>query len=113
MVNYKEKKILITGDLDEEGEKKLLQKYSGTNVLKADILKLGHHGSRYSTSDEFLNEVNPKYCVIQVGKNNYGHPHTKTIEKCDKKCIILLRNDIHGAIGFSLDEEKIKYCSMY
>ena len=113
MVNYKGKKILITGDLDEEGEKKLLQKYSGTNVLKADILKLGHHGSRYSTSDEFLNEVNPKYCVIQVGKNNYGHPHTKTIEKCDKKCIILLRNDIHGAIGFSLDEEKIKYCSMY
>ena len=62
---------------------------------------------------EFLNEVSPEYGVIQVGKNNYGHPHTKTIEKCEEKCIILLRNDIHGAIGFSLEEDYIEYCTMF
>ena len=113
MINYKNKKIMITGDLDEEGESKMLEYYKGTDLLKADILAIGHHGSRYSTSTEFLKEVSPKYGVIQVGKNNYGHPHVKTIEKCEEKCIILLRNDIHGAIGFSLEEDHIEYCTMF
>ena len=113
MINYKNKKIMITGDLDEEGESKMLEYYKGTDLLKADILAIGHHGSRYSTSTEFLKEVSPKYGVIQVGKNNYGHPHVKTIEKCEEKCIILLRNDIHGAIGFSLEEDRIEYCTMF
>lgn len=112
MINYRGKKILITGDLDAEGEKELLKHYKGRDVLKADILKVGHHGSRFSTSIDFLNVVSPKYCVIQVGKNNYGHPHAKTIEKCEEKCIMILRNDMHGAIGFSLDEEQIEYCTM-
>lgn len=113
MISYKNKKIMITGDLDEEGEGKMIEYYKGTDLLKADILAIGHHGSRYSTSMEFLNEVSPEYGVIQVGKNNYGHPHTKTIEKCEEKCIILLRNDIHGAIGFSLEEDYIEYCTMF
>ena len=113
MINYKNKKIMITGDLDAEGEVKMLEYYKGTDLLKADILAIGHHGSRYSTSTEFLKEVSPKYGVIQVGKNNYGHPHVKTIEKCEEKCIILLRNDIHGAIGFSLEEDYIEYCTMF
>lgn len=113
MVSYKNKKIMITGDLDAEGEVKMLEYYKGTDLLKADILAIGHHGSRYSTSTEFLNEVSPKYGVIQVGKNNYGHPHVKTIEKCEEKCIILLRNDIHGAIGFFLEEDHIEYCTMF
>ena len=113
MISYKNKKIMITGDLDEEGEGKMIEYYKGTDLLKADILAIGHHGSRYSTSMEFLNEVSPKYGVIQVGKNNYGHPHVKTIEKCEEKCIILIRNDIHGAIGFSLEEDYIEYCTMF
>ena len=120
MINYEGTKILITGDLDETGEAKMMRYYSDLeahgserqNPLKAHILKLGHHGSQYSTSTEFLNAVDPKYCVIQVGDNNYGHPHTKIIEKCFKKCIILLRNDIHGAIGFAFEERTIKYCTM-
>ena len=113
IINYNGKKIMITGDLDEEGERRMLEYYKGTDLLKADILAIGHHGSRYSTSTEFLKEVSPKYGVIQVGKNNYGHPHVKTIEKCEEKCIILLRNDIHGAIGFSLEEDYIEYCTMF
>ncbi len=104
MVNYEGYRILITGDLDIKGEKDMIEFYEGTDRLKADILKIGHHGSKDSTCDEFLEAVSPKVCVIQVGKNNYGHPAPKIIENCHKNCIILLRNDIHGAIGFSFGE---------
>ena len=109
MVHYKGERILVTGDIDDEGEKRMVQHYKGTNKLKADILKVGHHGSQYSTCDEFLDVVNPKFCVIQVGKNNYGHPHMKIIEKCHKKGIIILRNDLNGAIGFSIKDGILKY----
>ncbi len=112
MLYYMGKKVLITGDLDSDGESKMVEAYKNTGKLKADILAAGHHGSQYSTSKVFLEEVNPQYCVIQVGKNNYGHPHTKTIENLEEKCIIILRNDIHGAIGFSLDEANIGYVTM-
>ena len=112
MVHYYGAKILVTGDLDKEGEKKMLAHYKDGSYLKSDILGIGHHGSQYSTSDEFLDTVKPKYCVIQVGKNNYGHPHAKTIEKCIKKGIILLRNDENGAVGFSIKNKNIEYHTM-
>ena len=112
MLHYNDKKVLITGDLDAEGEEGLLKAYGKTGKLKADIMQIGHHGSQYSTSDDFLDAVNPKYCIIQVGKNNYGHPHTKIIEKLKQRCIMILRNDIHGAVGFSFEHEKIKYFTM-
>ena len=102
MIWYGHWKILITGDLDEEGEKEMLAFYAGTDILKADILKIGHHGSKTSTSQAFLDAVDPAVAVIQVGKNNvYGHPAQKTIEKCMKKDIIVYRNDEQGAIGIS------------
>ena len=112
MVYYKSIKILITGDIDSEGEKKIIEYYKGTNKLKSHILKVGHHGSKYSTCDEFLDAVNPKFCVIQVGDNNYGHPHMKIIEKCHKKGIIILRTDNNGAIGFDIKDGVLKYNTM-
>lgn len=105
MVTYEDYKILITGDLDEEGEKELMRLYEGTDKLKADILKIGHHGSGGSTCDQFLNAVDPDICVIQAGKNNYGHPDPKVIEKCRENCIMVFRTDIHGAVGFSFGRE--------
>lgn len=107
MVHIKGYKVLITGDLDSEGERQLIKKYHGTDILKADILKIGHHGSKNSTCEEFLQEVMPEYAVIQVGKNNYGHPHTEVIEKCQKTDIIVLRNDYNGAVGFSFGKGEI------
>ena len=112
MVYYKGIKILITGDIDSEGEKQIIEYYKGTNKLKSHILKVGHHGSKYSTCDEFLDAVNPKFCVIQVGDNNYGHPHMKIIEKCRKKGIIILRTDNNGAIGFDIKDGVLKYNTM-
>lgn len=107
MIFYKEYRILVTGDLDEKGEKMMLEKYSKTDALSADVLKIGHHGSPTSTCDEFLEAVNPAYAVIQTGKNNYGHPSPKIIEKCVEKGIIVYRNDYHGAVGFSFGKRGI------
>lgn len=111
MITYNKTKILITGDLDSEGEKEMMEYYGDSDILKADILKIGHHGSQYSTSEEFLEKVDPVYSIIQVGRNNYGHPHAKTIEKIRKKGIIL-RNDENGAVGFNLEKGKIECCTM-
>ena len=107
LVYFYEYKILVTGDLDEEGENSIINKYKGTDKLTSDVLKIGHHGSKYSTSQEFLDTVDPKYAVIQVGRNNYGHPAAEVIEKCQKKGIIVLRNDYNGAVGFSLKNDEI------
>ncbi len=71
--------FLFTGDLATEGEEILLQ----TNFdLDSEILKIGHHGSKYSSSPEFLQAVNPEFCIIQYGDDNkFGHPHQETIER--------------------------------
>lgn len=112
MIYLKGYKILVTGDLDGEGEREMVAYYKNSRKLKADILKVGHHGSKTSTTDLLLEAVEPKYAVIQVGKNNYGHPHIKIIEKCDKKGIMVLRNDTHGAVGFSFSKDKYSCCTM-
>ena len=62
--------VLITGDLGEEGEHDLVERYRGTGVLDCDVLKVCHHGSKYSSSAEFLEAVSPKVALIGVGKNN-------------------------------------------
>ena len=107
MVYYKEYRILITGDLDQAGEKEMLEKYAGTVKLKADILKIGHHGSAGSTSQAFLDAIEPIYAVIQVGENYYGHPTAEVLEKCQNSGIIVLRNDYNGAVGFSFRKGRI------
>lgn len=108
MVNFRGCRVLITGDLDAEGERSMVAHYRGTDRLRADILKIGHHGSAGSTSDELLRAARPQFAVIQVGNNNYGHPDTKIIEKCQQKCIMVLRNDTHGAVGFSFSNGRLQ-----
>ena len=113
-VEYQGIKILMTGDMDTQGEKKLMRSID-PEALKCDILKIGHHGSKYSTGDEFLKYCDPKLAVFQVGKNNFGHPHGSVIEKCMKKDIMILRNDKHGAVGIGIehgDEQQIWVQSM-
>ena len=81
--------------------------------LKADILKVGHHGSATSTSDVFLDAVDPDIAVFQVGAhNNYGHPSDIIIEKIQKRGIIIRRNDYNGAVGFSFQNDRIDTCSV-
>ncbi len=103
--------ILVTGDITEEGEKAILAYYKGTDALKADVLKVAHHGSKYSTCDDFLEAVNPKIAVIGVGKNNYGHPSDEVIEKLNEKDIIVYRTDLDGAIGMREEDGRIEVCT--
>ncbi|HVI41823.1 MAG TPA: ComEC/Rec2 family competence protein, partial [Anaerovoracaceae bacterium] len=104
-VYYKGLTILMTGDMGLEGEQEIVKFYEeNPEILEADVLKIGHHGSRYSTGDPFLDAVSPTIAVFQVGKNNFGHPHPTVIDKCEKKGIINYRNDLNGAIIFTYDE---------
>ncbi|MDO4517610.1 MAG: ComEC/Rec2 family competence protein [Bacillota bacterium] len=102
-----ETSVLITGDIGEEGERALLDVYGDSDILKADILSVGHHGSKTSTSDDFLAAVNPKYAVIQVGKNNYGHPHPETLNRLSYQGSKTYRNDNDGAVGFVIRRGRV------
>ncbi|UTR09332.1 DNA internalization-related competence protein ComEC/Rec2 [Evansella sp. LMS18] len=92
--------FLFNGDLEEEGEKRLISDYPD---LSADILKAGHHGSRTSTTEEFLQHVSPKAVLISAGRNNlYGHPHGEVISRLEEHGIAVYRTDIQGAVEISL-----------
>lgn len=90
--------VLMTGDMGFSGEDAVMNREDSIALLKSDILKVGHHGSRYSTGDLFLSAVDPQTAIFQVGKNNFGHPHPLVIEKCAKNDIMIYRNDTDGAI---------------
>lgn len=117
-LNYNGISVLMTGDIDTTGEIFLMNQYSGTEVMKADILKVSHHGSKYGTSDNFLEGVAPQLAVIQVGKNNFGHPNPDIVGKIQNAGVEIFRNDENGAIGISIenadkDGKKIKIITMY
>ncbi|WP_258535638.1 DNA internalization-related competence protein ComEC/Rec2 [Bacillus sp. 03113] len=93
------KKWLFTGDLEENGEKQLMDKYPELDI---DILKVAHHGSDSSTSQLFLEHVSPKFALISSGiHNRYGHPHKEIIGRLKEKNITILRTDHHGAITYT------------
>jgi len=92
---YKDADFLFTGDIEEAAEKKLLV---WQNILQSDILKVGHHGSSTSTNLEFLDKVDPSIAVITVGKNHFGHPSQKIIERLEDKNIQIYRTDEDGTI---------------
>ena len=97
-LTYKEKSFLFTGDAETLSEKEI------TGDVEADVLKVGHHGSRTSTSQAFLNKVNPSYAVISVGLNNdYKHPHQEVLDRLEKKNIKIYRTDQNGDIIFTTD----------
>lgn len=96
--------MLFTGDIEEFAEKKILNFYSNNNLLNADILKVGHHGSKTSTSDDFLNIVDPKIAVIGVGKNNkFGHPNKEVLTRLENLNCSIYRTDINGEISIEVN----------
>ena len=108
MVHYNGIKVMVTGDLLEEDEKEMVRYYQGTDVLDCDVLKVAHHGSKTSSSEEFLDAVSPSAAVIQVGRNNfYGHPHKQTLERLEERGIKVLRTDIDGAVGLDIRHGRI------
>lgn len=102
--------ILLTGDAGISSEKYLMSTY---NLPKMDILKLGHHGSRNSSSKDFIDKLKPKYAVISAGLNNrYNHPHQEVIELLNDNHIDYYLTSLHGSIKFILKKQiVIKTCS--
>ena len=102
-------KFMFMGDAGIEKEKDILEKYNLSNI---DVLKVGHHGSKTSSSKGFINVINPKYSIISVGKNNrYGHPNKEVLENLENSKIY--RTDLDGSIMFKIknNELKIETCS--
>jgi len=81
-VTYLDRSFLFVGDIQERSEKDMFDRY--LEYLDADVLKVAHHGSNTSSSVEFVSAVSPKYAVICVGKNDYGHPHFSTIRNLEQ-----------------------------
>lgn len=98
---YKDSSFIFMGDAEGTSEEKIIA--SGFDV-RADVLKCGHHGSSSSTTERFLNRVNPKYAVITSGKgNSYGHPHIETIALLEHYGIECYRTDELGTVIISTD----------
>ncbi len=97
-------KFMFMGDAGVTTEKEILDKY---NLPDMDVLKVGHHGSKTSSSKEFIDEINPKYSIISVGKNNrYGHPNKEVLDNLNNSKIY--RTDQDGSIMFKIKNNKLK-----
>lgn len=103
LLEYDKVRVLFTGDATSNSENEILDK-----DIRANILKVAHHGSQYSTTDKFLDKVNPQYAIISVGKgNDYGHPHKPILNKLKKRGIEVYRTDKLGTIILTTDGNKI------
>lgn len=109
-LNYKNYSMLFTGDIEAIAEKAILKKYSKNfNILKSDILKVAHHGSKTSSITEFIEKIKPKYAIIGVGEDNkFGHPSDSTIQNLEKANIRIYRTDKMGEIEIKTNGKEIK-----
>jgi competence protein ComEC len=108
LLRYKDAEVLFTGDIYADVEEYISKEWN----KDIDILKVAHHGSRTSTSEYWLDSVNPYLAVIQVGNNNFGHPHEEVIERLEEHGTKIFRNDIHGAVICEFDGENWTIRSM-
>ena len=106
IIRYKRTRFLFTGDIENEAEGELVRVF-GDN-LRSDVLKVPHHGSRTSSTAEFLKAASPAVAVIQVGENNrYGHPHLTVFERYESIGTRIFRTDTDGTVMVSTDGKKI------
>ena len=97
-------KFMFMGDASITTEKEIMNKYS---LYDIDVLKVGHHGSKTSSSESFINRIDPKYSIISVGKNNrYGHPNKEVLNNLKKSKIYRIDQD--GSIMFKIKNNKLK-----
>jgi len=104
-ITYKNTAFLFTGDASNESEQEIL--HSGVNI-KANVLKVGHHGSGSATSSAFLSAVAPQIAIISVGKSNtYGHPKPATLKRLKAAGVVVYRTDQNGTIVATSDGQNI------
>ncbi len=102
-LSYRDNSFLFTGDISSKVEKEII-----SQDIQSDIIKIPHHGSKYSSSEEFIKKVSPLLAVIQVGKNSYGHPTDEVLTRLSNFGIKVLRNDLDGDIEIISDGIKYK-----
>ena len=106
-LTYGDTSFMFTGDAESDSEAEILGAFSKSE-LKCNVLKVGHHGSRTSSSLEFLDAVNPDIALISCGKNNdYGHPHKETLKLLEKFNCEVYRTDKDKTVVFSSDGKTI------
>lgn len=105
-LDYQSHRMLFTGDLGEAGERYLLDEHAD---VRADVLKVGHHGSRYSSCVDFLDAVSPEFAVISAGADNrYGHPHTETLDRLEAHRVGVKSTIECGAVSVKIDRGGLK-----
>lgn len=110
-IKFKEFEMLCTGDVEAEGEELLLKRIRGRAY---DVLKVAHHGSKNSTSETFLKEVDAKIALISAGKNNnYGHPHQETLVRLEKAGCKIYKTTESGAITLVTDGKEVAVCGFH
>lgn len=110
LLEYGNSKFLFTGDAQQEAEEDMVN--NGINI-DCDVYKVGHHGSKTSSTEELLNAASPAYAVISCGENNdYGHPHASVLNSLRQRGIKVFRTDEQGTIVATTDGTSIKWnCS--
>lgn len=108
-LSYGNTSVMLTGDAPKSTEKIILSEFS-PELLHSDILKVGHHGSRGSTSLEFVQAVSPTYALISDGKgNSYGHPHKESLNILEQINSKISRTDLLGTITVKSNGDKLKF----
>ena len=101
-LRYKDFTMLFTGDSERDAEQNMVKSYG--NELQSDVLKSPHHGSRTSSSDDYLKTVKAKDVIISLAADNeYGHPHKQTLDRCKKYNMNVYRTDQDGTITITTD----------
>lgn len=111
-VDFGENTLLLAGDVEKEGEKRLLKELQERGIRDITVLKAAHHGSKNSTSEEFLEWVSPDLAVISCGRNNrYGHPHKELLKRLEEAQCSILGTEKRGAITLEFGKRGVAgYC---
>lgn len=105
---YGSTSVMLTGDAETESESDICR-YWEADALKCDILKVGHHGSSSSTTEDFLKAVSPKIAIISCGEGNkYGHPHSEITDRLAEANVKVYRTDVDGSIIFRTDGNELQ-----
>lgn len=108
LYNFKNFKFLFTGDIDQYLENQLIPVLKSL-ASKIDVLKVAHHGSKYSSGKLFLANINPTFSVIETGDNSYGHPHQETLDRLKEIGSKVLRTDLDGTVIFLIKNNELIY----
>lgn len=105
-LKYKNFSMLLTGDIEEIAEQQILKEYEKSSSLKSTVLKVGHHGSKTSSIQAFLEVVNPKIALIGVGENNnFGHPNQEVLDRLRKMGTKVYRTDENGEVSIYINNK--------